>query len=79
MENNELTYCAKCGRDLAKADFYIRNERVVYPCKDCKKQYYKEWKEGNKDYHKKWQVDNKEKCRAYNSKLRAKKKFETSV
>lgn len=74
MENEELIFCTSCETELARSMFYTRHERIIYPCKSCKKAYYIKWKERNKDYHKHWQADNKDRCRAYNVKHRASKK-----
>ena len=79
METIELVYCSTCQKDLPRNMFYIRYERVIYPCKSCKKEYYIKWKQINKEYHKTWQTENKDRCRAYNVKHRANKKKKPSA
>lgn len=72
-------YCKKCDTSRDESLFYKRNERVVYPCKICKKQYYEKWKSDNPKYHEQWKQDHPERESIYNKNYRVKFKEERKV
>ncbi len=63
--------CYACKRKLPLSMFYkVKNKADghVNKCKDCVKEYQKEWYENNKEYSKEWRENNKEYSKEYGKK-----------
>ena len=67
-----MIHCNVCGKNQEKEEFYHRNNRIVYPCKTCKKAYYAKWRENNSNYHKAWRDANRDKTYQHIKKYRTK-------
>jgi len=70
---DKLTYhCKKCGTDQPEDQFYTRKttNKIVYPCKTCKGNYYRKWKAEHPDYHKNWKTEHPEKVKQHHKKYR---------
>ena len=70
MGNTKI--CSKCGKELPLSEFYkckISKDGLQWMCKECKKQYDKQWRADNpeymKQYFKQWYTDNTEAKKQY--------------
>jgi predicted nucleic acid-binding Zn-ribbon protein len=51
MEAN-MTKCSRCGQEWARSEFYkSKQDKVLQPCKTCKRAYYKKWLADHPNYH----------------------------
>ncbi len=73
IENSETVInCHKCGRDLNSSEFYSKNDKIIKPCKKCKLEYYKAWRERNQGYHKRWHMAHPDANKRYVARYRGK-------
>lgn len=78
METQEpVLFCKKCGKNQPESQFYKSktSSKYVFPCKDCKRNYYRTWTKTNPDYHKKWKTTNKDKVSQHNKTYRKKRRI----
>jgi hypothetical protein len=71
-----MVFCKKCQKSKPDSEFYTnkRSGKRVYPCKDCKRDYYKMWTSKHPEYHKSWKGDNKDKVKEHNKRYRERRK-----
>ncbi len=69
-------FCKKCKTAKPISAFYTskKSGKRVYPCKSCKREYYREWAGKNPEYHTKWKAGNRDKVKEHNKRYREKRK-----
>lgn len=69
IDVEELFECKKCGRDLPRQAFYVKNGKMIRPCKDCHSAYRKIYNEERSDkvkiVSKEWRNANPDKVKDY--------------
>jgi len=71
--------CNACLEEKEEEEFYFRNSKLVRPCKECKRAYYREWKAKNPDYHRTWYKENPTANRVYTKKYRTRVKKDKNL